>query len=30
VGQLWLFRVAPVVGALLGAVVHKSIAGRKI
>lgn len=29
VGQLWLFWVAPVVGALLGAVVYKAIAGRK-
>jgi aquaporin Z len=29
VGQLWLFWVAPVVGALLGAVVYKAIAGPK-
>ncbi|MBK8164835.1 MAG: aquaporin Z [bacterium] len=29
VGQLWLFWVAPVVGALLGAVLYKAIAGQK-
>jgi aquaporin Z len=28
VDQLWLFWVAPIVGALLGAVVYRSIAGR--
>ncbi len=28
VGQLWLFWVAPIVGALLGAVTYRSIAGR--
>jgi aquaporin Z len=28
VGQLWLFWIAPIIGALLGAVAYKSIAGR--
>ena len=27
VGQLWLFWVAPIVGAIIGAVVYKAIAG---
>jgi aquaporin Z len=28
VGQLWLFWLAPIVGALLGAIIYRSISGR--
>ena len=29
-GQLWLFWLAPIAGALLGAVIHRALAGREI